>query len=225
MAFHRVSREGRGSASPFATMAHTLYYTPLSGNSFKPAMVAHHLGLPLKRQCIDVLGGQNRQSAFLAINPLGQLPYLVTEDGQGLGESNAIAWFLAEGSPLCPATPLARARALQWMIFEQSALEPYISPARVFLHLLPDQREARAEDIARWQAAVRPGLERLNAHLQDTPFIAGERCTVADIAVFGYTHLAPEAGIALTPWPAIQAWIDRTRKTLGVPALETLLPG
>ena len=205
-------------------MPHTLYYTPLSGNSFKPAMVAHHLGLTLERRCIDVLGGQNRQAAFLAVNPRGQVPYLVTEDGQGLGESNAIAWFLAEGSSLYPATPLERARALQWMIFEQTALEPFISPARVFLHLLPDQREARAGDIAAWQAAARPGLERLDAHLRDTHFVAGERCTVADIAVFGYTHLAPEAGLALTPYPAIRAWIDRTRKSLAMPSLETLLP-
>lgn len=205
-------------------MPHTLYYTPLSGNSFKPAMVAHHLGLKLKRECIDVLGGENRQPAFLAVNPRGQLPYLVTEDGQGLGESNAIAWFLAEGSSLCPATPLERARALQWMIFEQTALEPFISPARVFLHLLPDQREARADDIARWQAAVQPGLERLEAHLRDTPFIAGGRCTVADIAVFGYTHLAPEAGVSLAPYPAIRSWIDRSRKTLAMPSLDTLLP-
>ncbi|MFT3803849.1 MAG: glutathione S-transferase family protein [Burkholderiaceae bacterium] len=206
-------------------MPHTLYYTPLSGNSFKPAMVARHLGLTLNRQCVDVLGGENRQPAFLAVNPRGQLPYLVTEDGQGLGESNAIAWFLAEGSPLIPATPLQRARALQWMIFEQTALEPFISPARIFVHLLPDQRDAKAAEIERWQAGLQPGLARLDAHLRDTPFIAGERCTVADIAVFGYTHLTPEAGVTLTPYPAIEAWIDRTREALAVPSLETLLPG
>ena len=206
-------------------MPHTLYYTPLSGNSFKPAMVAHHLGLDLKRQCVGVLNGENRQPAFLAINPRGQLPYLVTEGGQGLGESNAIACFLAEGSPLYPATPLERARALQWMIFEQTALEPFISPARIFVHLLPDQREAQAEAIARWQADVRPGLERLDTHLMTSPFIVGVHCTVADIAVFGYTHLAPEAGVSLTPYPAVQAWIERTREALAMPSLETLLPG
>lgn len=206
-------------------MHHTLYYTPLSGNSFKPAMVAHHLGLKLQQRRIDVLGGQNRKPEFLALNPRGQVPYLVTADGQGLGESNAIAWFLAEGSALCPATPLERARALQWMIFEQTALEPFISPARIFVHLLPDQREARAEDIARWQTAAAPGLERLNAHLQATPFIAGDSCTVADIAVYGYTHLAPEAGVALNPYCAVEAWIERTRRALAIPTLQALLPG
>ena len=205
-------------------MTHTLYYTAGSGNSVKPALVAHHLQLPLQRRYVDVLAGHSRQPQFLAINPRGQLPFLVTADGRGLGESNAIAWFLAEGSTLLPGDALQRAQVVQWMIFEQTALEPFISPARVFLHLLPDQREAKAEAIARWQADVRPGLERLDTHLMTSPFIVGVHCTVADIAVFGYTHLAPEAGVSLAPYPAIRSWIDRSRKTLAMPSLETLLP-
>ncbi len=205
-------------------MHHTLYYTPGSGNSAKPALVAHHLGQPLLRRRIDVLGGESRQPAFLAINPRGQLPFLVTADGQGLGESNAIAWFLAEGSPLLPESAIERAQVVQWMIFEQTALEPFISPARFFTHILPDEREARAAQIAGWQAGAVPGLQRLEAHLAGNAFVVGERCTVADIAVLGYTHLAPEGGIALEPYPAVQAWIARVQAALAMPPLADLLP-
>ncbi len=205
-------------------MPHTLYYTPGSGNSAKPALVAHHLGLPLLRRRIDVLGGESRQPAFLAINPRGQLPFLVTADGQGLGESNAIAWFLAEGSPLLPDSAIERAQVVQWMIFEQTALEPFISPARFFTHILPGEREPRAAQIAGWQAGAVPGLQRLEAHLATSPFVVGQRCTVADIAVLGYTHLAPEGGIALEPYPAVQAWITRVQAALAMPPLADLLP-
>jgi glutathione S-transferase len=186
--------------------------------------VAHHLGLPLLRRRIDVLGGESRQPAFLALNPRGQLPFLVTADGQGLGESNAIAWFLAEGSPLLPTAAIERAQVVQWMIFEQTALEPFISPARFFTHILSGEREARAEQIAAWQAGAVPGLQRLDAHLASRPFVVGDRCTVADIAVLGYTHLAPEGGIALEPYPAVQAWIARVQAALAMPPLADLLP-
>ena len=205
-------------------MPHTLYYTPGSGNSVKPALVAHHLGLALKRRRIDVLGGESRQAPFLAVNPRGQLPYLVSADGQGLGESNAIAWFLAEGSALLPADPLQRAQVVQWMIFEQTALEPFISPARFFTHILPGERTARATEIAAWQAGAQPGLQRLQTHLAGRNFVVGDVCTVADIAVYGYTHLAPEGCIALAPYPAITAWIARVQQALAIPPLDQLLP-
>lgn len=205
-------------------MTHTLYYTPGSGNSLKPALVARVLGRRLEMRRVDVLAGESRQPAFLAINPRGQLPYLVASDGRGLGESNAIAWFLAEGSELLPADPLGRARAVQWMIFEQTALEPFISPARFFTTILPHERGPRAAEIAAWQAGAVSGLQRLDAHLAAQPFVLGAAVSVADVAVFGYTHLAPEGGIALEPYPAVQAWIARVRDTLAVPPLAELLP-
>lgn len=205
-------------------MPDTLYYTPGSGNSLKPALVAHHTGRPLHRVRIDVLAGESRQPAFLAINPRGQLPYLVTSDGQGLGESNAIAWYLAEGSALMPAQPLERAQAVQWMIFEQTALEPFISPARFFTAIVPGEREARAAEIAAWQAAAQPGLARLDAHLTGRDFVVGRQVSVADIAVYGYTHLAEEGGIGLAAYPAVQTWIAQVQRVLQVPPLDRLLP-
>lgn len=205
-------------------MPATLFYTPGSGNSVKPALVAHHLGLSLQRRRIDVLAGESRAPAFLSINPRGQLPYLVTADGQGLGESNAIAWLLADGSALLPEDPLRRAQVIQWMIFEQTALEPYISPARFYTAIVPQERAARAAQIAAWQEGVRPGLDRLEEHLQEHVFLVGEDCSVADVAVWGYTHLAPEGGISLQDRPAVRAWIARVEQALAVPALHELLP-
>lgn len=206
-------------------MPDTLYYTPGSGNSLKPALVAHHTGRALQRVRIDVLAGESRQPAFLAINPRGQLPYLVTADGRGLGESNAIAWYLAEGTALMPNNALQRAQAVQWMIFEQTALEPFISPARFYSVILPGERQARAADIAAWQAGALPGLTRLQAHLSQRDVMVGQDISVADVALYGYTHLAEEGGIELAAFPAVQAWLARVRQALQVPPLDHLLPG
>ncbi len=131
-------------------MSATLYPTAGSGNSFKPALVLHQTERHMATRFIDVLAGDSRQPAFLAINPRGQLPYLVLDDGRGIGESNAIAWYLAEGTPLMPADAASRAQALQWMIFEQTALEPNISPPRFFTHFAPQQRAAHAAQFPVW---------------------------------------------------------------------------
>jgi glutathione S-transferase len=201
----------------------TLYFTLGSGNSFKPALVLRQTGRRCRMWPLDVLAGQTRQPEFLAVNPRGQVPYLVTSDGIGLGESNAIAWYLAEGTPLMPASALARAQAVQWMVYEQTALEPNISPARFFTHILPGERERRAADIARWQEAAQAGLAVLDRHLQGREFITDHGYSVADIAVFGYTHLAAEGGVALAPHAAVQAWLSRVRAAPGYAGIDELL--
>jgi glutathione S-transferase len=201
----------------------TLYFTLGSGNSFKPALVLRQTERRCRLQCLDVLAGETRRPAFLAINPRGQVPYLVTAQGAGLGESNAIAWYLAEGTPLMPSSPLARAQAVQWMIYEQTALEPNISPARFFTHILPGERERRAADIARWQEAAQSGLAGLDRHLQGREFITDHGYSVADIAVYGYTHLAEEGGVSLARHDAVQAWMGRVRTTPGYAGIADLL--
>jgi glutathione S-transferase len=201
----------------------TLYFTLGSGNSFKPALVLRQTGRRCRMQPVDVLAGQTRQPEFLAINPRGQVPYLVTTDGIGLGESNAIAWYLAEGTPLMPASALARAQAVQWMIYEQTALEPSISPARFFTHIVPGERERHAADIARWQAAAQAGLAGLDRHLQGREFVTDHGYSVADIAVYGYTHLAEEGGVMLAPYAAVRAWMARVRGTPRYAAIGELL--
>lgn len=204
-------------------MLGTLHYTLGSGNSFKPALVLRQTGRTCRMQFVDVLAGATREPAFLAVNPRGQVPYLVTADGVGLGESNAIAWYLAEGTPLMPATPLARAQAVQWMIFEQTALEPHISPARFFTHIVPAQRDAHAAQIPGWLDAGHAGLTLLDRHLATRHWVTDHGYSVADIAVYGYTHLAGEGGFELGRYPAVQRWMDRVRATPGYADIGTLL--
>jgi len=204
-------------------MLGTLHYTLGSGNSFKPALVLRQTGRTCRMQFVDVLAGASREPAFLAVNPRGQVPFLVTADGVGLGESNAIAWYLAEGTPLMPATPLSRAQAVQWMIFEQTALEPNISPARFFTHIVPAQRDAHAAQIPRWLDAGHAGLALLDRHLAARDWVTDHGYSVADIAVYGYTHLAGEGGFDLGRFPAVQRWMDRVRATPGYADVGTLL--
>lgn len=206
--------------------AHTLYITAGSGNSFKPMLVLRQRGgeaPPCVIRPVDVLGGETRTPAFLAVNPRGQVPFLVTASGQRLGESNAIAWFLSEGSALMPADPLHRAQALQWMIFEQTALEPNISPARFFSTIVPHLRAEHADDFPRWHRDGNVGLAVLDAHLQGRRFICDHGYSVADIAVYGYTHLAAEGGFDLSAYPAVRAWIDRVQSEPGYLGVGELL--
>jgi glutathione S-transferase len=190
-----------------------LYVCLGSGNCMKPWLALSQLGLDVELTVIDVLKGEQKSDYFRAINPLGVVPWMVTDDGQGIGESNAMLWYLAEGTSLMPATPAERAEALQWMFFEQSKLEPFISPARFFTTILPHEREPRAGDIANWVARARPGLDRLNAHLSGRDFMLRSGYSIADIAVFGYVHVMHEAGIDSAVYPAICRWIDKVTET------------
>jgi glutathione S-transferase len=204
-------------------MRASLYLTAGSGNSFKPALLLRQADRSCDLHFIDVLAGASRTPAFLAINPRGQVPYLVLADGRGIGESNAIAWWLAEGTPLMPADPASRAQAVQWMIFEQTALEPNISPARFFTHIVPEQREAHAADMPRWLDAGHRGLAVLDGHLARRDWVTDHGYSVADIAVYGYTHLAREGGFDLDRYPAVLRWMDRVRQTPGYADVGALL--
>ena len=190
-----------------------LYACLGSGNCFKPWLIMHQLEIPFELELIDVLSGQQKSPTFLEVNPLGVVPYFQTDSGHGIGESNAMLWYLAEGSHLMPSDKAERAEALQWMFFEQSKLEPFISPARFFTTILPDQREARAVDIEGWQSAAEPGLFRLDAHLANREFMLASGYSVADIALFGYVHVLEEAGLQMSDFPAICRWIESVSNT------------
>ncbi len=188
----------------------------------KPWLALNQLGLDFELSVIDVLKGDQKSDAYRAINPLGVVPWLVTDDGQGFGESNAMLWYLAEGSFLMPDSRADRAEALQWMFFEQSKLEPFISPARFFTTILPQERGPRAAEIADWQSRARPGLARLNAHLADREFMLCSGYSIADIAIFGYVHVMNEAGLEKANYPMIARWIDRVSGTAGFRPLHDL---
>jgi glutathione S-transferase len=198
-----------------------LYATPGSGNCFKPFLALRQLRIPVTLRMVDVLAGQTKSAAYLAINPAGAVPYLRLPGGAGLSESNAMLWYIADGSPLASTEAYTRAKGLQWCFFEQSRLEPFISPARFLTAIAPHLGTGRESDITAWQERARAGLTILEAYLATTDFMAGPEYSIADIGVFGYVHVAPEGGIALDPYPAVRAWIARVQSTPGfVPMSE-----
>lgn len=201
----------------------TLYVTQGSGNSFKPALVAHQLKKRLNYHYVDVLAGETRQSPFIDINPLGQVPFLALPNGTGLAESNAIAWYLAEASALIPDSALSRAQAIRWMNFEQTALEANISPVRFFTHIAPELGSDQQDMLPIWRDRGARGLSVLNDYLGQNDYVTDYGYSVADIAVYGYTHLADEGGFSLSDYPAIIAWIDRVKQQENYLEIDNLL--
>lgn len=206
-------------------MSHQLYACLGSGNCYKPWLLAQQLGLPLETKLIDVLAGEQKGPDFLAVNPLGVVPYLQTPNGLGIGESNAMLWYLAEGSTMIPATPGERAQALQWMFFEQSKLEPFISPARFFTTILPQMRDEKSAEIEAWQNGAALGLGVLDGHLEGRKFMVGENYSITDIAVYGYVHVMEEAGLTFADYPAIASWMTNVAATPGYAPLQDLGTG
>ena len=191
----------------------TLYACLGSGNCFKPWLAMQQLHRNFDLELIDVLSGEQKTPAYLTVNPLGVVPFLVTDDGVDIGESNAMIWYLAEGTHLMPETPAERAEALQWMFFEQSKLEPFISPARFFTTILPDRQAEMRDQIALWQGLAKPGLQRLNDHLSDRLFMLHCGYSIADIAMFGYVHVLEEAGLQWDDYPQIARWVAEVELT------------
>lgn len=188
-----------------------LYDNLSSGNGYKVRLLLTQLGIQFQRIELDTFGGETRTPEFLAKNPNGRIPALELEDGTVLAESNAILFFLAEETPFLPKDRLERAQALQWMFFEQYSHEPYVAVPRAWvLHppaggLSPAQVSELDERRAKGHAA----LSVMEQHLADRPFMAGERYSIADIALYAYTHVAPEGGVALDGYRSINAWLDR----------------
>lgn len=188
-----------------------LYDYLSSGNGYKVRLLLTQLGLPFERIDLDVLTGETRTSEFRAKNPNGKIPALELEDGTVLAESNAILFYLAEGSAFLTDTRLERAQALQWMFFEQYSHEPYVAVARFMLLHPPEGglSESGRAALAKKQEQGRAALSVMERHLSDRAFFAAERYTIADISLYAYTHVAEEGGIALAGYPAIRAWLDR----------------
>jgi len=154
------------------------------------------------------MAGATRTPEFLSKNPNGRIPTLELDDGTCLAESNAILWYLAERSPFVPDGRIARAQVLQWMFFEQYSHEPYVATPRFILkHLAPNSpRRAELPDrLARGRAA----LAVMNSHLRAHRFFVSDRYTIADIALYAYTHVAHEAQLDLEPYPAVGTWLSR----------------
>lgn len=200
----------------------TLYACIGSGNCFKPFLAMQQLGISFDLELVDVLAGEQKSPAYLAINPRGVVPFLRTSEGVGIGESNAMLWYLCENSHLMPKTAAERAQALQWLFFEQSKLEPFISPARFFTTIVPSAREEKAKLIARWVESARLGLAHLNSHLDSNKFILANGYSLADIGIFGYVHVMVEAGIEPGDYPSVVRWMERVAHSDGFVPLSEL---
>lgn len=205
-------------------MSHQLYACLGSGNCFKAWLAMRQLGIPFSFKVIDVLAGAQKSPEFLAINPAGVVPYLETSSGMGVGESNAVLWYVCDDTKLMPKSAEKRAAALQWMFFKQFKLEPFISPARFSTTILPTMRDERADYIAAWQKKAKPGLECLNEHLGENKFMLGSGYSLADIALFGYTHVTEKAGLPLADYPAIARWKAAVEATPGFRSLSLMAP-
>jgi glutathione S-transferase len=191
-----------------------LYDNADSGNAYKVRLALAHLRLPFERIALDTDNGETRTPEFLATNPNGKVPTIVLASGDVLWESNAILFYLASGTPLLPDGTLERARVLQWMFFEQYSHEPNIAVSRhVLKHLeLSDERRTLVE------SKREPGYRALGVmegHLAERRFFVAEQFTIADIALYAYTHVADEGGFELGDFPAIRGWIARVASQPG----------
>jgi glutathione S-transferase len=187
-----------------------LYQFHASGNCYKVRLLLHQLGTPFEAVETDIMGGATRTPEFKAKNPIARVPTVELEPGTFLAESNAILWYFAEGTPLIPTDKLERARMLQWMFFEQYSHEPYIAVARAwiaFFGVPPGKERELEERIQKGYAA----LDVMEGELKKRPFFAGERYSLADIALYAYTHVAEEGRFDLSRYPAIRAWFERVQ--------------
>ncbi|WP_249021273.1 glutathione S-transferase family protein [Conexibacter sp. S30A1] len=183
-----------------------LYNNPASGNCYKVRLLAAQLGLDLELHDLDVVDRSNRPAVIGQLTPVLRVPVLVLDDGRALFESNAIIDYLAEGTPYLPQDRYERQQVLAWQFFEQYEIEPNLAVAR-FWRLFGIEQPDSA-----WQQkreAGRRGLDALERGLEGRDFLVADRYSVADISLYGYTHVAAEGGFDLAPYPAIRAWLAR----------------
>ena len=190
-----------------------IYGDSISGNCLKVKWTADRLGLAYEWIETDVMKAETRTAEFLALNPAGQVPAVVLDDGRPLAQSNAIIVHLAEGSDLIPADRYARAKMFEWLFWEQYSHEPYIAVARFAVKYMGKPvAELDPKLVTRGKAA----LERLEDGLAEAPFLVGGALSLADISLVAYTRMAGDGGFVLADYPKVQAWIGRAEKALGL---------
>jgi glutathione S-transferase len=185
-----------------------IYGDQRSGNCYKVKLMMALRGFAYEWIPVDILKGETRSPEFLAKNPNGKIPVLELEDGSFLWESNAILNYLGEGSSFLPSEPRLRTHVLQWQFFEQYSHEPYVAVAR-FIQFYLDMPEERRTEHAKMLKEGYKALDVMEQQLARTPYLAGDQYSIADIALYAYTHVAHEGGFDLTRYPAIQKWIQR----------------
>jgi glutathione S-transferase len=189
-----------------------LYDSAVSGNCYKVRLLLTKLGIPFERRELSVFDRSDRPDVLGELNPALRVPTLVLDDGRTLGESNAILWYFADGTEYVPTDAYERAQVLQWQFFEQYDHEPNIAVARFWeladLHPSTAEREAK-------RAGGEKALGAMEGHLAGRDYLVGDRYSIADISLYAYTHVAPEGGFSLEPYPAVREWLARVASQPG----------
>lgn len=186
-----------------------LYSMQRSGNSYKVRLALALLNVPYEAIEVDILRGESRTPDFLSKNPSGQVPLLDVGEDRYLAESNAILWYVAVGTPLAPENRIDRAEALQWMFFEQHSLEPNIGAAYFWLNLIKGGRELQSHALEDWMENGYRALGVMEMHLAHQRYFVADHFTIADIALYAYTHLAEQCDLDLARYPAVRDWLAR----------------
>lgn len=191
-----------------------IYGDSISGNCYKVQLLCAQLGIDHSWHELDLLKGDARTDEFLAMNPNGKTPLLQLADGRFLPESNAILWYLAQGSALVADDAYEMASILSWMFFEQYSHEPYLAVARFIKVYLGDPPEKQAELEGKYPGGYK-ALKVMDQHLAKADFFAGKRYSIADIALYAYTHRAHEGGFSLVKYPNVRGWLKRVEHQPG----------
>jgi glutathione S-transferase len=185
-----------------------LYNSPVSGNCYKVRLLLAHLGLEYETVDMSVVDRSNRQELLGDLNPALRVPTLVLDDGRPLGESNAILWYLGDGTEYVPEDAYERAQVLQWAFFEQYSHEPYIAVVRFWL-AYSGTPESFADQVPAKMKGGYAALDAMQKHLEGKSFLVADRYTIADIALYAYTHVADEGGFSLAAYPSVGRWLER----------------
>ena len=191
-----------------------LFDSPVSGNCYKVRLLLAHLGIPYERRFVDAIDRTNRRDELDALNPTRRVPTLVLEDGRPLGESGAILLYLGEGTRFVPGDAYERAQMLQWLFFEQADHLQSFAVAR-FIRTFTDRADELAGRLEQLTKAGHRSLRTMERHLDGREFFVGADLSLADLALFAYTHVPHETGIELEPYPAVRGWVDRVAAVPG----------
>ena len=197
-----------------------LYSMRRSGNSYKVRLGLAQLDIAHELVEIDILQGETRTPEFLKMNPSGHVPVLEVTPGNYIAESNAILWYIAGRTPLMPEDRAERAEMLQWMFFEQHSIEPNIGAAYFWLSLVKGGRDLQTHALEDWMERGYAALQVMENHLKTRAYFAADQLTVADIALYGYTHVADRCDFDLATFPAIRAWLRRVEQTPGFVTMD-----
>ncbi|NPC58521.1 glutathione S-transferase family protein [Caenimonas soli] len=198
---------------------YTLHDSRLSGNAWKVRILLSQLGLEYRRITHVLADNTSRTPEFLAMNAAGKIPVLILPSGEAIPESNAILWHLAQGTPLLPSG-FDQIRVVQWMFFEQSEVLKAFSAARFFTSIAKKEEEKKVE-LAAWRTQAAYVLRTLEQHLASLEFVALNRYTIADLALYPYISMAEQGAIDLRPFPSVRSWVARVEAQPGwVPLIE-----